>query len=117
SPGPWLGLLGAGGVTARVWMWTAQQGGASFLFQTAGRREPARGLSPWTLLGLGGSQLVLALPPLLWAWGRVALRAIPRILRGDLPAEELFLAAFSLIPAVVLLVVSLGAVVKPDWPF
>jgi 4-amino-4-deoxy-L-arabinose transferase-like glycosyltransferase len=117
SPWPWLGLLVAAAVTAPVWIWNAQHGWASFLFQTAGRVEHARGLSPWNLLGLVGSQLVLALPPLLWAWGRVAVRAIPSLLRGALAAEELFLAAFSLVPAVVLLVVSLGAVVKPNWPF
>jgi len=117
SPWPWLGLLVAVAVTAPVWIWNAQHGWASFLYQTAGRVEHARGLSPWNLLGLVGSQLVLALPPLLWAWGRVAVRAIPRMLRGALAPEELFLAAFSLVPALVLLVVSLGAVVKPNWPF
>ena len=117
SPWPWLGLLLAAAVTAPVWIWNAQHGWASFLFQTAGRVEHARGLSAWNLLGLVGSQLVLALPPLLYAWGRVALRAIPRVIRLELPAEELFLAAFSLIPALVLLAVSLGAVVKPNWPF
>jgi 4-amino-4-deoxy-L-arabinose transferase-like glycosyltransferase len=117
SPWPWLGLLLAAAVTAPVWIWNAQHGWASFLFQTAGRVEHARGLSPWNLLGLVGSQLVLALPPLFWAWGRVAVRAIPSMLRGALAPEELFLAAFSLVPAVVLLVVSLGAVVKPNWPF
>ncbi|HEY1906773.1 MAG TPA: glycosyltransferase family 39 protein [Myxococcaceae bacterium] len=117
SPWPWLGLGVAALTTAPVWAWNAGHGWASFLFQTAGRMEHARGLSPWNLLGLVGSQLVLALPPLLWVWGREAVRAIPRMLRGALAPEELFLAAFSLVPAVVLLVVSLGAVVKPNWPF
>ena len=117
TPWPWLGVLLAAAVTAPVWIWNAQHDWASFLFQTEGRVEHARGLSPWNLLGLVGSQLVLALPPLLWAWGRVAARAVPRILRREAPAEELFLAAFSLVPALVLLVVSLGAVVKPNWPF
>ena len=117
SPWPWLGLLLVGLTTLPVWIWNAQHGWASFLFQTAGRMEHARGLSAWNLLGLVGSQLVLALPPLLWAWGREAVRAVPRMLRGALSPEELFLCAFSLVPAVVLLVVSLAAVVKPNWPF
>jgi len=117
SPWPWLGLLLAAITTAPVWIWNAGHGWASFVFQTAGRVEHARGLSPWNLLGLLGSQLLLALPPLLVVWGREAARAVPRMLRGALEPEELFLAAFSLLPAAVLLVVSLGAVVKPNWPF
>ncbi len=116
TPWPWLGLLVGGLATAPVWIWNARHDWVSFLFQTAGRVEQARGLSPWNLLGLVGSQLVLVLPPLLWAWGREAVHAVPRLLRRSLPAEELFLAAFSLVPALVLLVVSLGAVVKPNWP-
>jgi hypothetical protein len=117
TPWPWLGLLVAGLTTAPVWIWNATHGWASFLFQTSGRVEHARGLSPWNLLGLIGSQLVLVLPPLLWTWGRVAVRSVPRALRGALDPEELFLAVFSLVPAVVLVVVSLFAVVKPNWPF
>jgi len=113
---PWLGLLVAALATAPVWLWNARHDWVSFLFQTAGRVEHARGLSPWNLLGLVGSQLVLVLPPLLWAWGREAVHAVPRMSRRSLPPEELFLAAFSLVPAVVLLLVSLGAVVKPNWP-
>ena len=116
TPWPWLGLLVAGLATSPVWIWNARHDWVSFLFQTAGRVEHARGLSAWNLLGLLGSQLVLVLPPLLWVWGREAVHAIPRMLRGALPPEELFLAAFSLVPALVLLVVSLGAVVKPNWP-
>jgi 4-amino-4-deoxy-L-arabinose transferase-like glycosyltransferase len=116
TPWPWLGLLVAGLATAPVWIWNARHEWASFLFQTAGRVEHARGLSPWNLLGLVGTQLVLVLPPLLWVWGREAVHAVPRMLRRSLPPEELFLAAFSLVPALVLVVVSLGAVVKPNWP-
>ncbi len=117
SPWPWLGLLLAAFTTAPVWIWNAEHDWASFLYQTAGRVEHARGLSPWNLLGLVGSQLVLVLPPLLVAWGRAALRAVPGMLRRTLEPEELFLAVFSLVPAMVLLLVSLGAVVKPNWPF
>ena len=116
TPWPWLGLLAAGLATAPVWIWNAQHDWASFLYQTAGRVEHARGLSPWNLLGLLASQAVLVLPPLLWVWGREAVHAVPRMLRGALPPEELFLAAFSFVPALVLLAVSLGAVVKPNWP-
>ena len=114
---PWIGLLFAGLATAPVWIWNATHGWASFVFQTAGRVEHARGLSPWNLLGLLGSQLVLALPPLVWAWGRVAIQSVPRALLGALDPEELFLAVFSLVPAAVLVLVSLWAVVKPNWPF
>ncbi|HZX41499.1 MAG TPA: glycosyltransferase family 39 protein [Myxococcaceae bacterium] len=115
SPWPWLGLLLAALTTGPVWIWNAEHGWASFLFQTAERVERARGLSAWNLLGLLGSQLVLVLPPLLVIWGREAVRAVPRMLRGALEPEELFLAVFSLVPAAALLVVSLGAVVKPNW--
>jgi 4-amino-4-deoxy-L-arabinose transferase-like glycosyltransferase len=117
TPWPWLGLLLAGAVTTPVWIWNASHGWASFAFQTAGRVEHARGLSPWNTLGLIGSELALVLPPLLIAWAIVAARSIPRLLRGKLDDEELFLAVFSLVPAVVLLAVSLGAVVKPNWAF
>jgi 4-amino-4-deoxy-L-arabinose transferase-like glycosyltransferase len=112
---PWLGLLLAGLTTAPVWIWNAEHGWASFLFQTAGRVEHARGLSPWNLLGLVGSELVLVLPPLLWVWAREAVRAVRAWWRGSLDPEELFLAVFSLVPAAVLVLVSLGAVVKPNW--
>ncbi len=116
TPWPWLGLALAALITAPVWIWNATHGWASFLFQTAGRVEHARGLSPWNLLGLVGSELVLVLPPLLFVWGREAVRAVPRALRGTLDEDELFLAVFSLLPAAVLIGVSLGAVVKPNWP-
>ncbi len=117
TPWPWLGLAVAGLTTAPVWIWNAGHGWASFLFQTAGRVEQARGLSPWNLLGLVGSELVLVLPPLLFVWARTAVRAVPRLVRGAPDEEEAFLAAFSLLPAAVLLGLSLGVVVKPNWPF
>jgi 4-amino-4-deoxy-L-arabinose transferase-like glycosyltransferase len=117
TPWPWLGLLIAALVTAPVWIWNAGHGWASFVFQTAGRVEHSRGLSAWNPLALIGSELVLVLPPLLYVFCREAVRAVPRAARGTLGEEETFLAAFSLLPAVVLLAVSLGAVVKPNWPF
>lgn len=116
TPWPWLGLAIAGLAAAPVWIWNATHGWASFLFQTAGRVEQARGLSAWNLLGLVGSQLVLVLPPLAFVWGRAAVRAVRSLASGRLDEAEAFLAAYSLVPAVVLLVISLGAVVKPNWP-
>jgi len=117
TPWPWLGLGVAGIIAAPVWIWNATHGWASLIFQTAGRVEHARGLSAWNLLGLVGSQLVLVLPPLVFAWGRAAVRAVRALFAGTLDDTDAFLAAFSLVPALVLLVVSLGAVVKPNWPF
>jgi len=117
SPWPWAGLAVAVVATAPVLIWNAGHGWASFVFQTAGRVEHARGLSAWNVLGLLGSQLALALPPLAWAFGREAVRSARRLVRETLAPEELFLAAFSLLPGAVLLAVSLVAVVKPNWPF
>jgi len=114
---PWAGLLLAVLTTAPVWIWNATHGWASFLFQTEGRMEHARGLSGWNPLALILSELALVLPPLVWAFVREAAGAFPRAARRTLGEEETFLAAFSLLPGVVLLAVSLFAVVKPNWPF
>jgi 4-amino-4-deoxy-L-arabinose transferase-like glycosyltransferase len=117
SPWPWLGLLLAAAVTLPVWWWNAHSGWASFTFQTEGRVQHARGLSPWNTLGLVGSQLVLLLPPLLWGWGKAVVAAGRSLAQRSLSAEEAFLAAFSVMPAALFLLVSLFAVVKPNWPF
>jgi 4-amino-4-deoxy-L-arabinose transferase-like glycosyltransferase len=114
---PWLGLLAAGLVTLPVWIWNTHSGWASFLFQTSGRIEHARGLSLWNPAALLGSELVLVLPPLLLAFGWVAVRGVGALLRRRLDEAELFLLVFSALPAVLFLGVSLGAVVKPNWPF
>jgi hypothetical protein len=91
---------------------------------TAGRRSSSRpqggGACPRTvtmeLARAGGLAAGAGAPPLLVAWGREAVRAVPRMLggaraRGAVPRRLL------LVPAAVLLVASLGAVVKPNWPF
>ena len=114
---PWLGLLAAAAVTLPVWIWNARSGWASFLFQTEGRVEHARGLSLWNPVALLGSELALVLPPLLLAFGWVAVQGVRALRRRQLGEEELFLATFSLLPALLFLGVSLGAVVKPNWPF
>jgi 4-amino-4-deoxy-L-arabinose transferase-like glycosyltransferase len=117
TPWPWLGLLLGVAVTLPVWWWNAHSGWASFAFQTEGRVQQARGLSPWNILGLLGSQLVLVLPPLLWGWGLAVVDAGRALVRRSLADDEAFLATFSVMPAALFLVVSLFAVVKPAWPF
>jgi len=79
--------------------------------------EHARGLSLWNPVALLGSELALVLPPLLLAFGWVAVQGVRALRRRQLGEEELFLATFSLLPALLFLGVSLGAVVKPNWPF
>ncbi len=117
SPWPWLGLLLAAAVSLPVFWWNGRAGWASLTFQTEGRLQHARGLSPWNTLGLIGSQLVLVLPPLLWAWGKAVVAAGRSLAQRCLSAEEAFLAAFSVMPAALFLLVSVVAVVKPNWPF
>ncbi len=115
TAGPWLALGVAQLVALPVYVWNAQHGWVSFLFQTAGRAQTASGLGLRNLLGLLGSQAVLLLPPLLCALVLVAARGLKALVRRGLASEELFLLAFSLPVLGAGLFLSAVVLVKPNW--
>lgn len=115
TAGPWVSLGVAQLVALPVYLWNAQHGWASFLFQTAGRAQTASGLGLRNLLGLCGSQAVLLLPPLFLALVVVAARGLRALVRQALEEEELFLAAFCLPVLGTGLLLSAGVLVKPNW--
>ena len=59
-----------------------------------GRIEHARGLSLWNPVALLGSELALVLPPLLLAFGWVAVRGVRALLRRQLDEAELVRTAW-----------------------
>jgi hypothetical protein len=115
TPWPWLALGMAQAAALPVYLWNAEHGWASFLFQTAGRVETASGLGLRHFASLVGTQAVLLLPPLFLATALVAVRGLQRLSRRSLSAEELFLAAFSLPVLLGGVLLSAVVVVKPNW--
>jgi len=115
TPWPWVTIAVAQLVALPVYVWNAQHGWASFVFQTAGRAGTAAGPGLRHLAGLAVTQAVLLLPPLFAAVVVCVWRGLFGLLRRALGPEELFLAAFSvplLVPGVLLSTVLL---VKPNW--
>jgi 4-amino-4-deoxy-L-arabinose transferase-like glycosyltransferase len=115
TPWPWLALGLAQGVALPVYLWNAEHGWVSFLFQTAGRAETASGLGVRHLAALAGTQAVLLLPPLFLATAAVVVRGLQGLSRRALVAEELFLAAFCLPVLVAGVLLSTVVLVKPNW--
>jgi 4-amino-4-deoxy-L-arabinose transferase-like glycosyltransferase len=115
TPGPWVALGVAQLVVLPVYVWNAQHGWVSFLFQTAGRAHTASGLGLRNVLGLLGSQAVLLLPPLLGALALVLGRGLKTLMRRRLAQEELFLLAFCLPVLAAGVFLSAGVLVKPNW--
>jgi hypothetical protein len=113
--GPWVTLGIAQLLALPVYVWNAQHGWASFLFQTAGRAQTASGLGFRNLLGLLGSQAVLLLPPLLAALVLLVWRGLRALARRGLETEELFLLAFCLPVLGAGLLLSAWVLVKPNW--
>ena len=113
--GPWVALGVAQLVALPVYVWNAQHGWVSFLFQTAGRAQAASGWGVRNVLGLLGSQAVLFLPPLVCALALVLARGLKALLRRGLPPEELFLLAFGLPLLAAGLLLSAVVLVKPNW--
>ena len=115
TPWPYLAIAIAQLVALPVYLWNAQHGWASLLFQTAGRAQSASQLGLRHFLGLAGSQAALLLPPLLGALAVTLSRGLRGLVRRTLPEEELFLAAFCLPVVLAGLLLSAAVVVKPNW--
>ena len=117
TPWPYLCLIVAHLTMLPVYIWNAQHGFASFLFQSAGRAEAIGEPRLRYLLALLATQSALLMPPLLlalgWALGRL------RVLRGKrrppVPSKRLFLACFFAPMAVGFLSLSVFTLVKPNW--
>jgi 4-amino-4-deoxy-L-arabinose transferase-like glycosyltransferase len=115
TPWPWMALGVAQLVALPVYLWNAEHGWASFLFQTAGRAETAAGPGLRHLAALLVTQAVLLLPPLLGAVAVFSGRGLASLWRRALGAEELFLAAFCLPVLLGGLLLSTAVLVKPNW--
>ncbi|MGQ0504062.1 MAG: hypothetical protein ACT4TC_01960, partial [Myxococcaceae bacterium] len=102
---PYLALVLAQVTMAPVYIWNAEHGFASFLFQTKDRADHASGLGFVNLFKLLTTQTVLLAPPLFVAM-LVAIREARR---------HLFLSCFFVPAFVGFFLVSLGALVKPNW--
>jgi Dolichyl-phosphate-mannose-protein mannosyltransferase len=115
TAGPWVALGVAQLVALPVYVWNAEHGWASFLFQTAGRAQTASGLGVRNILGLAATQAVLLLPPLFIALLAVAGRGTRVLFRRALCNEELFLAVFCLPVLLGGALLSAVVLVKPNW--
>ncbi|MGO8970657.1 MAG: ArnT family glycosyltransferase [Myxococcaceae bacterium] len=115
TPGPYVALGVAQLVALPVYLWNAQHGWASFLFQTAGRAQSAAGLGFRHFLGLLCTQAVLLLPPLLVVLVVLVARGLRAMVRRALEPEELFLAAFCLPVLLAGALLSTSLLVKPNW--
>lgn len=107
---PWLSLGTAQAAMLPVYVWNAQHGFASFLFQSKERASGGFHLGFAHALALAGSQCAVYGPFLLAALALALLR--PRRRRS---ARALFLAAFALPLLALCAALSLGTLVKPNW--
>jgi 4-amino-4-deoxy-L-arabinose transferase-like glycosyltransferase len=111
GPWPYLSIALAHAAMLPVYVWNAQHGFASFLFQS--RDRAAAGFHPGVrnLAALFGTQAVLFGPILLVALALILSRAP----RHQLRPRALFLAAFCLPLFALCVGLSLGTLVKPNW--
>jgi len=117
TPWPYLCLAVAQLTMLPVYIWNAEHGFASFLFQSAGRAEAIGGPRLRYLFALLATQSALLMPPLLlalgWALGR--LRVVRGKRRVPVLDKRLFLACFFAPMAVIFLSLSVFTLVKPNW--
>jgi 4-amino-4-deoxy-L-arabinose transferase-like glycosyltransferase len=117
TPWPWLSILVAHLAMLPVYVWNAQHGWASFLFQTSGRASGVGGLKPKFFFGLVGTQSALLLPPLLFAMVWIVTRKLPLFLKASRPSRQkpLFLLCFFAPMFFAFTALSLVSLVKPNW--
>jgi Dolichyl-phosphate-mannose-protein mannosyltransferase len=115
TAGPWVALGTSQLVALPVYVWNAQHGWASFLFQTQGRAQTAAGLGLRNVLGLLCTQAVLLLPPLFLGLLAVAGRGTRALILRAQDAEELFLAVFFLPLLFGGVLLSALLLVKANW--
>ncbi len=117
TPGPYLFVGIAQALALPVYWWNAQNGFASFRFQTTERLAATPGLTLRYLLILVGSQLVLVGPVICFALGRELLGAAKRVRSegGQDREQTVFLLSFVLPLLALCLGASLFVQVKPNW--
>lgn len=117
TPWPYLSILLAHVTMLPVYVWNAQNGFASFLFQSANRAQGWSGLHPINFLKLLGTQTALLLPALLVAVCYAFKKACVSIWkRRRLPAAKpLFLLCFFAPLFIGFTGLSFITLVKPNW--
>ena len=117
TPWPYLSILAAHVTMLPVYIWNAQNGFASFLFQSADRASTWSGLHPVNFLKLLGTQSALLLPALLlavcWAFKKACASAVKR--RRLPSAKPLFLLCFFAPLFLIFTGLSFVTLVKPNW--
>lgn len=119
TPWPYLCLLLAHAAMLPVYVWNAQHGFASFLFQSADRAATWKGLHPINFLKLLGSQTALLLPPLLigivWAFFGKLRRLFQARAARPVQQKPLFLLCFFAPLFLGFTALSFVTLVKPNW--
>ncbi len=117
TPWPYLSILLAHVTMLPVYIWNAQNGFASFLFQSADRASSWSGMHPINFLKLLGTQTALLLPGLLlavcWAFKKACTSSVKR--RRMPSARPLFLLCFFAPMFLAFTGLSFITLVKPNW--
>ncbi|MDR0966028.1 MAG: glycosyltransferase family 39 protein [Myxococcales bacterium] len=119
TPWPYLAIALAHVAMLPVYVWNAQNGFASFLFQSSDRAATWRGLHPINFLKLLGSQSALLLPPLLfgiaWAFFRELKHLFQTRVARPVQQRPLFLLCFFAPLFLGFTALSFVTLVKPNW--
>ncbi len=115
SPHPYLGMLWAVVVFAPVLVWNARHDWVSLAFQSTRRAGQLDSFRPIYLLELLGTQLAM-LTPLLFAGTGYAMWLVSVRWWRQRDSRDLFVLVYSLPVLLMFALVSLGSLVKMNWP-